>query len=104
MRFINVQMYSRGNIVNNMVITLYANKTYHGDHFLVYKNSKSLCGMPESNKYCKLITPQYVIAKSVGSAIKYTKFKFKCHHLLSVTQLLSQFPHLENRDNNLSFL
>ena len=41
-----------GNIVNN-IITLYGdrgNKTYGGDHFVMYKNIKSVFCIPQTNR------------------------------------------------------
>ena len=39
------------NIINNIVITFVTdgNQAYHGDHFIMYKNIKSLCCTPEIN-------------------------------------------------------
>ena len=45
-------MYSIWNIINIIVTTLYddqCNQTYPDDHFVMYKNIKSLCCMPETN-------------------------------------------------------
>ena len=45
-------MYSIGNAVNNIVITLDGDKwllVYHGDYFVVYINVEPLCCTPETN-------------------------------------------------------
>ena len=44
-------MYRIENIVNNIIITLVTdgNWTYHGDHFVMYKNIELLCCTPETS-------------------------------------------------------
>lgn len=42
------EKYSRESMVNNIVITLYGNYTYRGEHFVMYTNVKSLCCTPVS--------------------------------------------------------
>ena len=45
------EMYSVGNIVNNFVICMATddNSTYHGAHFEMYRNIRSLCYLPGTN-------------------------------------------------------
>ena len=43
------ETYSVRNIVNNYVISLYGNQTYHGDHFDMYRNTKPLCCVTGTN-------------------------------------------------------
>ena len=43
------EIYSVRNIVNNYIISLYGNQTYHGDHFEMYRNTKPLCCVTETN-------------------------------------------------------
>ena len=45
-------MYSKGNIVSNIIITLYGERckqTYCSDHYVIYKNIKSPCCPLEAN-------------------------------------------------------
>ena len=42
------EMYTQ-NSVNNKVITLYGDRSYCGDHFIMYKNIKSPHCIPEIN-------------------------------------------------------
>lgn len=44
-------MYRIENIVNNIIITLVTDGTwtYHGDHFVMYKNIEFLCYALETN-------------------------------------------------------
>ena len=44
-------MYSMGNIVNNIAITLLTNdnQIYYSDHFIIYKNIESQCYISEIN-------------------------------------------------------
>ena len=61
-------IYSIRNMVNNIVITLYATHgswTYHSDHFIMYANVTSLCSTHETN-----IT-LYVNYISINQSIKY---------------------------------
>ena len=45
-------MYSTGNIINNTIIIFMVAdgyQSYSDDHFVMYKNIKSLCSIPETN-------------------------------------------------------
>ena len=43
------KIYSTDNIVNNIITTLYGNRCYHSDHFVMYTIMKSLCCTLKTN-------------------------------------------------------